>query len=129
MFPIIESVHLCGVALLVGTIILIDLRLLGLGLRRSSVVQAARSLQPWTRAGLAIMLVTGPVMFASDVPRYLTNAAFRVKMAALLAALISHFTIHHKAVRSGEGRMAAVVSMALWTCVVLGGRAIADFDL
>lgn len=75
------------------------------------------------------MLTTGPVLFFSDVPRYLANPAFRVKMAVLAAALISHFTIHRKAVRAGSGRLAAILSMALWTCVVLGGRAIADFDL
>ena len=75
------------------------------------------------------MLTTGPVMFFSDVPRYLANPAFRVKMAVLVAALISHFTIHRKAVRAGRGRLAAILSMTLWTCVVLGGRAIADFDI
>lgn len=103
-----------------GTIILMDLRLLG--------VRFAADAR-WMRLGLALMLTTGPVMFFSDVPRYLANPAFRVKMAFLLAALISHFTIHRKAVRAGSGRLAAILSMALWTCVVLGGRAIADFDL
>lgn len=106
-----------------------DLRLLGVGLRRLKVSQLANDLAPWTRAGLAVMLTTGPVMFASDISRYLANPAFRVKMALLLAALLSHFTIHRKAVKSGEGRFAAVLSMVLWSCVVLGGRAIADFDI
>ena len=75
------------------------------------------------------MLTTGTIMFVSDMPRYLANPAFRLKMAFLAAALVSHFTIHRKAVRSGAGRFAAILSMALWTCVVLGGRAIADFDI
>ena len=123
MFPVIESVHLCGLALLVGTIMLMDLRLLG-----SRRLQDAQ-LQRRTGLGFALMLTTGPVMFLSDMPRYLANPAFRVKMALLVAALISHFTIHRKAVRSGSGRFAAILSMALWTCVVLGGRAIADFDI
>lgn len=112
-----------------GTIILIDLRLLGFGVRGPKVPHLATQLAPWTRAGLAVMLITGPVMFASDTSRYLGNPAFRVKMAFLAAALLSHFTTHRKAVLSGEGRLAAILSIALWSCVVLGGRAIADFDI
>ena len=116
-------------AVLVGTIVLMDLRLLGWGLRRIQIARLAGQLAPWTRAGLAVMLTTGPVMFASDIPRYLANPAFRVKMVLLVAALLSHFTIHRQAVASGEGRFAAIVSVVLWSCVVLGGRAIADFDI
>lgn len=115
--------------LLAGTIILTDLRLLGFGLRRLTPAGAAASLAPWTRAGLAIMLTTGPVMFSSDVSRYVANPAFRVKMVLVLAALVFHFTIHRKAVAAGKGRLAAILSVLLWSCVVLGGRGIADFDI
>jgi len=123
LFPAIESAHLCGLALLVGTIIPVDLRLLGW--RGFPETRPTR----WTRLGFAIMLTTGPVMFFSDMPRYLANPAFRVKMAVLAAALISHCTVRRNAVRKGSGRLAALLSIALWTCVVLGGRAIADFDI
>ena len=114
----IESVHLCGLALLVGTIFLMDLRLLQRAGRKPE------TLARWTHLGFAVMLTTGPIMFLSDMPRYLANPAFRVKMAFLAAALVSHFTIHRRG-----GRLAAILSMVLWTCVVLGGRAIADFDI
>jgi len=129
LFPLIEWVHLCGLAVLAGTIMLLNLRLLGLGLRRQPVAQLAGHLAPWTRLGFAIMLTTGPVMFFSDTARYLANGAFRFKMACLALALGAHFTLHRRAVRSGTGRLAAIVSLVLWTCVVLGGRAIADFDI
>ena len=129
LFPLIESIHLCGLAVLVGTIVLMDLRLLGISLRRQPVAQLAGSLTPWTRLGFAIMLTTGPVMFFSDTARYLANGAFRFKMACLALALVGHFTIHRRAVRAGNGRLAALLSLALWTVVVLGGRAIADFDV
>lgn len=69
------------------------------------------------------MFVTGPLLFANDVPRYLSNPAFRLKMFFLLLALTSHFGLPKKS------KAAAVLSMALWTCVVIGGRAIADFDI
>ena len=103
--------------------------MLGLARRGVKAPEVARQLAPWTHAGLAVMLITGPVMFASDISRYLGNPAFRVKMLLLLTALASHFTVHRKAVHAGEGRLAAILSMALWSGVVLAGRAIADFDI
>lgn len=132
LFPLIESIHLCGLAVLVGTIVLIDLRLLGLSMRRHPLSELARQVAPWTRIGFAIMLTTGPLMFWSDIPRYMANPAFRVKMGCLFLALLSHFMIHRKATIGAEprsGKWAALLSLTLWTCVVLGGRGIADFDL
>ena len=70
------------------------------------------------------MVVTGPLLFISDAGRYASNPAFRFKMALLLIALASHFTIHRTHTRLG-----AILSMMLWTGVVIGGRAIADFDV
>jgi len=105
---------------LAGTIVLLDLS----NLRGRPSAELARQAAPWTRLGLVIMLATGPVMFFSDLSRYLANPAFRVKMACLLLALLHHFTLHR---RAGKGN--AALSLALWTSVVLAGRAIADFDL
>jgi len=127
LFPIIQSVHLTGIALLVGTIVLIDLRIMGWVLPKHTISEIRLRLTSWNRAGLAIMLTTGPVLFAADVPRYISNPAFIVKMAVLLAALVFHFAWHTRP--ETPGKLNAVVSMVLWTCVVLGGRAIADFDI
>jgi uncharacterized membrane protein len=127
LFPAIQSVHLAGIALLVGTIVIIDLRLLGYALRRYTVAEIRTQFSPWTRAGLAIMLTTGPILFVSDVARYSRNPAFLFKMAVLLLALTFHFTKHAQPEK--RGKLVAVISIALWTCVVLGGRAIADFDI
>ncbi|MBZ5575070.1 MAG: hypothetical protein LAP40_00755 [Acidobacteriia bacterium] len=108
----------------------VDLRLLGWA-RRLPVSPLADALGRWTRAGIAVMLTTGPVLFLSDMPRYAANRAFRFKMGCLLLALVTHFTVRRRALRgsAASGRLAALLSLALWTCVVLGGRAIADFDL
>jgi hypothetical protein len=115
LFPAIQSVHLIGIAIFVGTTVLVDLRTLGFGMRRD--------IEP-NLMGLVIMLITGPILFLSDVTRYLANPAFLVKMVFLSLALVFHFTIHRK-----HSRLAAILSMILWTCVVIGGRAIADFDV
>jgi len=117
IFPAVESIHVIGLAAFVGTIVLDDLRTLGL------TIPNTRHLRVWTYAGLAVMLLTGAAMFLSDATRYWHNPAFQVKVAILVLALASHFTLR----RSGT-RFAAVVSLTLWTCVVLASRAIADFD-
>jgi hypothetical protein len=73
------------------------------------------------------MLSTGPVLFAADIMRYVSNPAFLLKMAILLIALMFHFAMHARA--ATNAKWIALVSITLWTCVVLSGRAIADFDL
>ena len=86
----------------------------------------ASDLRRWTWAGAIIMLTTGPVMFLGDIARYSINPAFLLKLPLVAAALFFQFVIQRKAVLS---RGAAVISVALWTCVVLVARAIADFDV
>jgi len=117
VFPVIESIHVMGLAAFVGTIVLADLHTLGF-------IPDAGALTRWTHTGLAVMLVTGTAMFSSDTARYLHNPAFHVKIAILAVALVAHFTLR----RSGT-RFAAILSLALWTSVVLAARAIADFDV
>ena len=124
IFPVVQSVHLVGIAILVGTITLLDLRILGFALPRLTVSQLAARLVSSTRVGLATMFATGPILFLANATRYSANPAFRIKMALLVVALAFHFTIHRT-----HTRPAAIVSMILWTSVVIGGRAIADFDV
>ena len=122
LFPVIQSIHLIGIGLLVGTIVLIDLRSLELALQRYGVTELRQQLAPWNGAGLATMFTTGPILFASDVPRYIHNPAFLIKMAVLLMAVMVDRS-------EKQTKLGALISIALWTCVVLGGRAIADFDI
>ena len=117
VFPVVESIHVIGLAAFVGTVVLEDLRTLNFAIPGSG------RLKPWTHGGLAVMLLTGAAMFFSDSARYLHNPAFQVKVALLVVALAVHFTLR----RSGT-RFAAVLSLVLWTSVVLAARAIADFD-
>src|SRR5262245_61305275 len=92
-FPAIQSVHILGIALLVGSICLIDLHLLGIALRRRTVVELASTLSPWTSVGLLTVLVTGPLLFGADLHRYVINPAFVVKMVLLVLALATHFIL------------------------------------
>jgi hypothetical protein len=118
LFPIIQSIHLVGLVLLVGTIAITDLSSLGL-------VRISANLAPWTSTGLVTMGVTGPLLFLLDWHRYLNNPAFLAKMVILTLALITHFTLD----RGKHRKIAALLSLILWVCVVLAGRAIADFDI
>ena len=128
-FPVVQSFHFIGFALSIGTIAIVDLRLLGLGMRRQKADELASDLAPWTRAGLAVMLITGPLMFSADAVTYHVNPSFQFKMVCLMLALLFHFTIHRRAVRSDvppfAAKLAGAVSLLLWTAVVAGGRMIA----
>src|SRR5262245_6727055 len=135
LFPVLQSIHIIGLTMLVGTICLVDLRLLGIGIRSQEVGALASGLAPWTSGGLLTVLVTGPLLFGSDLTRYLNNPAFLLKMGLLALALAGHFTLHRSAVRGGaifkpaRQKLAAVLSLILWSSVILAGRAIADFDI
>jgi hypothetical protein len=130
LFPVIQSVHIIGIVLLVGTIALVDLRLLGITLRRHAVASLVADLSPWTAAGLVTVFLTGPLLFWADLGRYLQNPAFLVKMILLAAAVVAHFTLHRGAlIAPKRQRVAAVCSLVLWSSVILAGRAIADFDI
>ncbi len=128
-FPAIESLHFIGFALLIGTIAIVDLRLLGLGMKRQSAADLANDLKRWTLAGLVLMLTTGPAMFSADAVVYHVNPSFRFKMNCLLVAIVFHFTVHRSVTNSNVsptiGKVVAVVSLLLWTAVLGGGRMIA----
>src|SRR5215471_7592427 len=80
IFPTLEVIHIAGFAVLVGTIAIVDFRLLGLGLLRQKAAEVARDLGPWTLIGLTMVLLSGPLMFSSDPDMYYLNRAFQVKM-------------------------------------------------
>jgi len=133
LFPVIESIHITGLALLVGTILIVDFRLLGLILRDRPVSRLAGELRGWTWAGIGIMLTTGPLMLSAEPERGYGNPAFYFKMSCLLLALVTHFTIHRRATAPDRasattlGRGAACVSLDVMDRRDFRGRAIAFF--
>lgn len=127
-FPLVQNLHFIGFAFSIGTIAIVDLRLLGLAMRRQSTAELAADLAPWTLVGLALMLITGPLMFSADAVAYHNNPSFRFKMVVLCVALLFHFTLHRKATRTEvplAAKFAGGLSLLLWTAVVAGGRMIA----
>jgi hypothetical protein len=128
-FPVVQSLHFIGFALSIGTIAMVDLRLLGLGMRRQTAAELASDLNRWTLIGIAVMLITGPLMFSADAVRYHVNPSFQFKMYCLMTALLFHFTVHRWAVRPAASpvltKVAGALSLLLWTGVVAGGRMIA----
>lgn len=128
-FPLVQCLHFMGFALSIGTVAIVDLRLLGLGMRRQSASQLAEDLAPLTRAGFAVILITGFLMFSADAVVYHANPSFQFKMTCLSIALLFHFTMHRRATGLGVSpvvaKLAGGVSLALWTAVVAGGRMIA----
>jgi hypothetical protein len=129
VFPAVQSLHFIGFAMSIGTIAIVDLRLLGFGMRRQAAAELAADLEPWTRAGIAVMLITGPLMFSTDAVTYHYNPSFQFKMVCLMLALLFHFTLHRRAARPNvrpiAAKLAAVTSLLLWSAVVAGGRMIA----
>ena len=128
-FPVCECVHIIGFALSIGTIAIVDLRLLGVGMRHQTPSQLLKATAPWTLAGIIVMLISGPLIFSSDPVHYLHNQSFQFKIIALLLAILYNYTLHRKlalADASGAGgRMVGAVSLALWLSVVASGLFIA----
>ena len=128
----LEIVHLIGLALLLGTILMVDLSLLGLGIPKHPVSRIAPELHNWTLAGLAIMLVSGPLILLSEAVKCYKTPAFWIKMALLAIAVFFHFTIHRRVTLAEppapRARLVASFSLALWFGVAMAGKAIAIFQ-
>src|SRR5512135_830711 len=97
-FPVLECFHILGFAMAVGTIALVDFRLLGFGLR-GHAGELSKALAPWTLFGLLLVLLSGPMLFSSDPDMYYLNLSFQIKMVLLVLAIVFHYTIRRKLLR------------------------------
>ena len=129
LFPVIESLHLMGLALLGGAVVTVDLRLLGLGLRHQPVAQVARDAEKWLVVGLWVLLPTGWLLFMASAVKCYYLTAFWLKMTSLFLALAFTFGVRRKVALASEGimtgvqtRLVAAVSLALWSSVAIAGR-------
>jgi hypothetical protein len=131
MFPAVEAGHLIALAVIGAAVLIVDLRLLGLGLRRRSVAEVAVGAQPLLMCSLVVMLITGYMLFTTQALRYYYNAAFWFKMIALFFAVLFTFTVRRRVVMADQervgpiwSRVVALASMALWSGVGIGAKAI-----
>jgi hypothetical protein len=128
-FAIFEMVHLIGLTMLLGSLMVLDLRLWGVGMRRRPIADLARDLRAWLLSGLAVMIGSGILLFFGEPMKLYGTAAFHVKMLLLFLALVFQFGLFGR-VTNGRGetgalpKFAGVLSLVLWFGVGLAGRGI-----
>lgn len=129
LFPVIESVHLLALATTGGALLMLDLRLLGVGLRNQAVRQVARDAQPWLIGSILVMIATGVPLFLSESVKCYYSTPFWVKITTLPFALLFTFTVRRKVAMADAARvppsaykLVGLASLALWFTVAAAGR-------
>ena len=132
-FPFLESIHVVAITLVVGSILMVDLRLLGVAGVRYTASRMTRELTPWTWAAFWVALVSGLGMFVTRAPVYIENPAFQVKLVLLLLACANMALFQFRTFRDVAGwdaaaatpvaaRVAGAASLLLWGGILLAGR-------
>ena len=131
LFPVIEIFHLFALTILLGTTIVLSLRLCGAMFPRQPWPEVVQSLKPWNSWSLAVMLATGMLLFTSEALKCYNNESFRAKMLLLFLAIAFRFTVYRRVLRLEQSipppwwaKLAAGTSLFLWFSVGLAGRAI-----
>ncbi len=128
--PIVQCIHLLAVAVFAGAVLIVDLRLLGVGLTSASVADLARTAQPWLVWSFVALVLTGIPQMASTALKQYYSPFFWWKMEALFVGVVVTFVIR-RIISREEGRfgpvwpkVVGVTSIALWTSVTIGARLI-----
>lgn len=135
LFPLIEAVHLLGLAFSVGLLLIVDLSLLGWVLPAARAGDVMRQLRPWLLAGFAVTFASGFLLFASAATRFIANPAFLLKFAFILLAGLNALYFELRLAQGagrwvagarlpGSVRLAGLASLSLWALVLLTGRLI-----
>jgi hypothetical protein len=133
-FPTLEAVHVMALAIMLGTITVVDLRLIGLASKGRSAERVSSEVLKWTWGAFAVVAVSGAIMFTTNARVYAHNTAFLIKLALLAAAGINMVVFHATAERSIArwdrqaappiGKATAILSLMLWVAVVFAGRVV-----
>jgi hypothetical protein len=129
-FPSVEVVHLCGLTLLLGTVLVLNLRLLGAIMPRQSIPEIARATAPLLWTGVALAFGSGLLLFLAEAIKCYYNVAFWYKMGLLISAVVFQLIVHQKlnaapCPSTGLVKGTAAISLVLWFGVAVAGRAIA----
>jgi hypothetical protein len=137
-FSVIETVHVLSIAVMAGTIALVDLRLLGVLFRRQRVTRVTIQVTPVTWIGFALMAASGVLLFIAEPEKAAANPAFQVKLMLLAAAAINFLVFHRLVFRDvavwderptppPAARLSGAASLLLWSAIIVLGRVIAYF--
>ncbi len=135
-WPLVEATHVLTLMLFLGTVVMVDLRLLGFAFREVRVSEMTARILPWTVAGFALMVITGLLLFSAKPLVYYHSLFFRLKMLVLLLALANIVLFHRRLQRRlphwddatwlpATARLPALISLASWIAIVICGRMIA----
>jgi hypothetical protein len=132
LFPFLETLHVLALTLVVGSVAVMDMRLLGLGSMDRTVTEVTRSVLPWTWSAFAGAAVCGGLLFSSKASTYYVNVPFRMKMGCLGLAAANMFVYHLLSARGVASwnhgvpplrvRVTGAISLALWIMIVATGR-------
>jgi hypothetical protein len=128
-FPVVATIHLLGLAVIGGAVLLVDLRLLGFGVRSQPLAHLVRDAERWLVGSLLVSVSTGILLFMCFATKYYYLTFFWVKLAALVLVVVFTFSVRRRVAMADEtqvsplvNRLVALVSLALWTTVAVGGR-------
>jgi hypothetical protein len=132
-FTTIEVIHLIAISMVIGSIAIVDLRLLGLASTRRPFTELSREILPYTWAAFVVAAVTGSLLFISQATQYFVTATFWIKMTIMLAAGINMVIFEFITVRGVkdwdstpslplQARLAGGISLACWLLVFVFGR-------
>lgn len=130
VFPLTETIHILALVVLLGSIMLLDFRLLGIGIRNWTPWRIANELRRYILCALVVILVTGWLLFMAEPMKAYDNMAFLPKMTLLFSAILFHYTVFRKASSIDKlytpvtAKFAALVSLFLWFGIGVMGRAI-----
>ncbi|HEY6342568.1 MAG TPA: DUF6644 family protein [Bryobacteraceae bacterium] len=128
-FPVIETFHLLALAVLLGSVLIVNLRVFGLGSRYLSAAHMARQLEPWMLASIGVLIASGIPMAFSEPIKCFESYSFPIKMGLIVVGIVVQFTIQRKWVMAEnatkrQAQFAAIVSIAVWTAVGAAGKGI-----
>jgi len=132
LFPFLESIHVIAAAMVVGSILFVDLRLLGLAAANYSISTLSKELVPWTWAAFIVATITGFGMFITRAASHVVNPAFQWKVVLLILAGINMAYFHLRIYKTvsqwesgsnpGQLKIIGGLSLLLWSAVMLAGR-------
>ena len=128
-FPLIETFHLLALAVLLGSVLIVNLRVFGLGKRYLPAAQLARQLEPWMLVSLGVLIASGIPMAFSEPIKCFESYSFPIKMGLIVVGIATQLTMQRKWVMAsdaspGKAKLAAILSIVIWTAVGAAGKGI-----